>query len=149
VYRNYHEGLESLETLKQNFKTERNILKKTAAFVYYIFYILEAFIIHLGSLFALRKHQQVYKLKKKIGEIEGVKYKKHFSFMIRLWSLLGTGTHFFIMMIFLAAGFIDQLLSIFIWYSLITLAVLLVIQNFVFLFYKVPEQRDSVEKQLS
>lgn len=136
VYSDYHEKLEDLSKLKDDYKNEPDFFKRIGRFGYYAVYLAETKVICLGSLLAPKKHARVYSLDIKIDKEKSAAYKKHFFFMTKLWTLLGTGTHYFITLLFLALGFCESLLFIFIGYSFITLAILIIIQNFVFLTYK-------------
>ncbi len=135
VYSDYHEKLEGIAKLKDEYRNEKHLFFRLARFIYYAVYLAETKVIYLGSLLALKKHARVYSLENHISRETSLRYKKHFFFMTRLWSLMGTGTHYLIILVFLALGFCALLLHIFIIYSYILLAVLIIIQNFVFLFY--------------
>lgn len=136
VYKNYKEGLETIDDLKHQYKSEKKCLKKIFMFAYFIFYYCETKILFFGSLFAWKKQKDVFSLKHKPSDEESAKFKKHFYLTTRLWTILGTATHYFIMLIILAVGRMDLLLPVFVWFSLIALGTLLVMQNIVFLFYK-------------
>ena len=136
VYTDYHEKLEALEHLKEEYRNEKNPFFWLARVIYFAFYLAETKVIYLGSLLALKKHKRVYDINNEIDKETSAQYKKHFFFMTRLWSLLGTGTHYFLMLVCLSLGYCEFLLYIFIIYSYIALGVLVVIQNIVFLFYK-------------
>ena len=136
VYPEYHEKLEDLNKLKEEYKNEKVPFFRFTRFVYYAVYLAETKVIYLGSIFALKKHSRIYSLDVQITKEKSSRYKKQFYFITRLWSVLGTGSHYFPMMVFLVLGYSHLLLYIFCLYSVIALAVLLIIQNFVFLFYK-------------
>ncbi|MBN1646699.1 MAG: CDP-alcohol phosphatidyltransferase family protein [Spirochaetales bacterium] len=136
VYSDYHDKMEQPVQLRQQARDAKGILKRIGLYGYYVFYMLETGLVYAGSVLDLKKHKKIFGLGREISSQESAAFKKHFFLMIRLWSLLGSGTHFLILLAILIVADIKFLLPVFIIYSLAILILLLIIQNFVFLSYR-------------
>ena len=135
VYKNYHEPMESIATLKNQYRNAKGF-HLIAGYLYLVVYVIESYIIYTGSLLSIEKHKRVFADNREAPtEVQAAKFEKHFLIITKLWTFLGSGTHFFIVMVLFSVGLGSVALMVFIWYSLIACGVLLIIQNLVMLFY--------------
>lgn len=136
VYNDYHDKVDPLSILYRHYSSSRGI-KKVANYVYYNIYKFETSITKLGCLSDSKRRPSVF-------EVEGFKptkdmqelYKETFTSSIRLWSFIGTSTHFFLVILLAIINRIEMVFAVFIIYSILMCITALIYQNIAYAKFK-------------
>jgi len=128
LHRSYGDKLDALTTLREQLKTKRGF-GKAALFVYYQAYRLENFITKIGSVSVSRRYSEVVHHTAQPSQEICDLYKETFKHSVRMWSLIGTSTHFTIVAALVFLKQVPLVFPVFIIYSLVLCSFLIVYQN--------------------
>jgi phosphatidylglycerophosphate synthase len=141
--RSYGDKLEALTSLREQYK-ERRGLSKAALFIYYQVYRLESYITKLGSLSDSKGYSTIIQTSSQPSREICELYRVNFRISVRLWSLIGTSTHFSLVAVLVLLGQVRYVFPVFIIYSLVLCFLLTLYQNF--RFYKFRTAVESAEE---
>ena len=129
-YIHYHYGdkLQSQEDMLDHYRSSRGF-KRAANYSYYQIYRFEVFLTKLGCLAERDGYSRIFQATERpIQEISDL-YKRTFHVSVRLWSLIGTSTHFFVVAVLVLFGKMNLVFPVFFIYSGVCCILLIIYQN--------------------
>ena len=133
-YIHYHYGdkLQSQEDMLDHYRSSRG-LKRAANYSYYQIYRFEVFLTKLGCLADGDGYSRIFQTTERpIQEISEL-YKRTFRVSVRLWSLIGTSTHFFVVAVLVLIGKMNLVFPVFFIYSGVSCILLIIYQNLLYM----------------
>ena len=147
LHRSYGDKLDGLTTLSDQLKAKRGIAK-VPMLVYYQGYRLENFITKIGSISVSKRYSTIVHASAQPSQEICDLYKEHFKQSVRMWSLIGTSTHFSIVAVLAFIKQVQLVFPVFIIYSLALCFLLIVYQNLRFRkFLTAVEKRGVIEPE--
>ena len=129
LHGSYGDKVEALDSLREQFGEARG-LSKAALFLYYQVYRFENFIATLGALSDSEKYSAIIQTSGNPSKEICSLYKVNFRYSVRLWSLIGTSTHFTIVAVLVFVRQVQLIFPVFIIYSLVLCFLFILYQNF-------------------